>query len=122
RKTFPVVADGRLEGFIDTSALARFPRQEWSRHMIGEVMRHDLQAIAIAPDASALQALGKMRRTGSSRLLVTEGDRLVGIISLKDLLSFLHLRIELEGVDGDGGWPGCFRNGAAQRERLAQRR
>jgi Zn-dependent protease/CBS domain-containing protein len=102
RKTFPVVADGHLEGFIDTSALAQAPRPEWARHTIGEVMRHDIEAIAISPDADALQALGKMRRTGSSRLLVAEGDRLVGILSLKDLLSFLHLKIELEGVDGEG--------------------
>jgi CBS domain-containing protein len=37
-----------------------------------------------------------MQRTGSSRLLVTDGDRLVGILSLKDLLRFLDLKLELE--------------------------
>jgi CBS domain-containing protein len=37
-----------------------------------------------------------MQRSGSSRLLVTEGDRLVGIVSLKDLLRFLDLKLELE--------------------------
>ena len=68
-----------------------------NKHSVGEVMRHDLDAITIAPDADALQALGEMRRTGSGRLLVAEGDHLVGILSLKDLLSFLHLKIELEG-------------------------
>ena len=39
-----------------------------------------------------------MQRTGSSRLLVTEGDRLLGIVSLKDLLRFLDLKLELEGT------------------------
>jgi hypothetical protein len=34
--------------------------------------------------------------------LVAEGDRLVGILSLKDLLSFLYLKIELEGADAEG--------------------
>ena len=47
-----------------------------------------------------MEALGKMQRTGSSRLLVTEGDRLLGIVSLKDLLRFLNLKLELEGGDG----------------------
>jgi CBS domain-containing protein len=28
--------------------------------------------------------------------MVTEGDRLVGVITLKDLLKFLSLRMELE--------------------------
>jgi CBS domain-containing protein len=37
-----------------------------------------------------------MNRTGSSRLMVTDGNRLVGIISLKDLLKFLELKVELE--------------------------
>ena len=39
-----------------------------------------------------------MQHTGSSRLLVRDGDRLVGIVSLKDLLSFLNLKLELEDV------------------------
>jgi Zn-dependent protease/CBS domain-containing protein len=112
RKTFPVVSDGHLEGFIDTSALGEVSRQEWVRYTIGDVMRRDVEAITIAPDADALQALGKMRRTGSSRLLVVDGDRLVGIISLKDLLSFLHLKIELEVPNGEAlaapTWGACI--------------
>jgi hypothetical protein len=35
----------------------------------------------------------------SSRLLVIDGDHLVGIVSLKDLLRFLNLKLELE--DGE---------------------
>jgi CBS domain-containing protein len=37
-----------------------------------------------------------MQRTGSSRLLVIDGHRLVGIVSLKDLVRFLDLKLELE--------------------------
>jgi Zn-dependent protease/CBS domain-containing protein len=112
RKTFPVVADGHLKGFIDTSALGQVPRPEWARHTVGDVMRHDVESITIAPDADALQALGKMRQTGSSRLLAVEGDSLVGLISLKDLLSFLHLKIELEVPNGEAlagpTWGACI--------------
>ena len=39
----------------------------------------------------------KFRHSRSAgRLMVTEGDRLVGIVSLKDMLKFLSLRIELD--------------------------
>jgi Zn-dependent protease len=99
RKAFPVAGDGRVEGVVTTQALAKFPREEWDRHAVGEAMDRDVGAYSIAPSADALEALGKMQRTGSSRLLVTEGDRLVGIISLKDLLRFLELKIELEQQD-----------------------
>jgi len=101
-KAFPVVSDGHLEGCITTQALAEIPRAEWDRHTVGEVMSRDLQTITIAPDADALDALGRMRRTGSSRLLVAERGRLVGMVSLKDLLRFLSLKIELEDVGPRG--------------------
>lgn len=96
RKLFPVVSDGHLAGVIGTQALARYPRAEWERHTVAEVMKPDGEAQRIRPDTDALQALEQMRRAGTSRLLVTEGDRLVGVVSLTDLLGFLDLRLELE--------------------------
>jgi Zn-dependent protease/CBS domain-containing protein len=100
RKVFPVVSDGRLEGIITTRSLAPLSTEEWPEHSVGEFMERDLRAVSIAPDADALEALGQMQRTGSSRLLVTEAGQLVGILSLKDLLRFLDLKIELEGAEG----------------------
>jgi Zn-dependent protease/CBS domain-containing protein len=120
RKAFPVVSNGHLEGVITTQALMQIPRSEWDRHTVAEMMRHDVRALTVRPDADALVALAKMQRTGSSRLLVTEDDRLVGIISLKDLLRFLNLKLELDGtppVNGVGP-----NNGVEdQEEKLAQR-
>ena len=90
---------GRLhqhEGF------GKNPRGEWNLHTVSEVMEHDLKTFTIPPDADALEVLGKMQRSGAMRLLVAEGDRLVGIISLNDLLRFLNLKIELEGTADNG--------------------
>jgi len=67
-------------------------------------MEHDWKALGIAPD-DALKALAQMRSTGLSRLLVVEGERLVGIVSLKDLLRFIHLKLELEGEEGNDDRP-----------------
>jgi Zn-dependent protease/CBS domain-containing protein len=121
RKAFPVGSDGHLEGFISTQALADVPRAEWEQHTVGELMRHDLDAITIPAGAGALEALQKMRRIGSSRLLVTEGDRLVGIISLKDLLHFLSLKLELEGPDGPDSGAAAPRHGSTWSQTPAQR-
>jgi Zn-dependent protease/CBS domain-containing protein len=98
-RAFPVVDNGRLEGIITTQALSEIPRGEWSEHTVVERMISDLQAITIPANADALQALEKMQRTGSSRLLVTEDGRLLGIISHKDLLRFLNTKLELVGED-----------------------
>jgi CBS domain-containing protein len=97
-RAFPVASDGKLVGIITTQALNQVPRQEWAQHTIAEIMSTDLSAVTITADADALEALAKMRRAGSSRLLVTDGDRLLGLVSLKDLLHFLDLKLELENV------------------------
>jgi Zn-dependent protease/CBS domain-containing protein len=101
RKAFPVGAEGRLEGYVSTQALSEIARAEWDAHTVGEVMERDLKPVSIRPDDDALKALGKMQRTGLSRLLVVEDGRLVGIVSLKDLLRFLQLKLELEGDERD---------------------
>jgi len=40
-----------------------------------------------------------MSRTGNSRLLVVERDNLVGIITLKDMLKYLSLKMELKDLE-----------------------
>jgi CBS domain-containing protein len=44
-----------------------------------------------------MKALSVMSRTGNSRLMVVDKGRLVGVITLKDMLKFLDLKIDLEG-------------------------
>jgi Zn-dependent protease/CBS domain-containing protein len=95
-RAFPVAVDGKLVGVITTQALSHIPRSQWSEHSVGEVMSSNLRAVTIAANADALEALGKMQRVHSSRLLVVDGDQLLGIVSLKDLLRFLNLKLELE--------------------------
>lgn len=99
RKLFPVTSEGRLVGVISTQALTPFPRGEWDKRTVGEAMRLDVDTLSIAPNADAVQALGQMQRTGESRLLVMDHGDLVGIVSLKDLLKFLNLKLELEKVE-----------------------
>ncbi len=100
-RAFPVVADGHLQGLITTQMLDPYPRNEWSAHTVSEAMSTDLRAVTIRADADALAAFSKMQRSGSSRLLVLDGDQLVGLISVKDMLRFLDLKLELEETGDD---------------------
>jgi len=95
-KMYPVASNGHIEGVIGTQELGKYPQEEWPIHTVGEAMRHDVERLSIPVGADALEALTKMQRGGTGRLLVTDGDRLVGIVSLKDFLRFLDLKLELE--------------------------
>jgi Zn-dependent protease/CBS domain-containing protein len=98
-KSYPVLDGGRLIGVVTTRMLSEFPRDQWDFHTVGEVMKQDIGKLCIPPHTDALEAFERIQKTGSSRLFVTEGDHLVGIISLKDLVRFLQLKLELEGEE-----------------------
>jgi Zn-dependent protease/CBS domain-containing protein len=96
-KMFPVVEDtNRLIGCVTTKQVREIPREEWGQRRVGEVAIQCSPENTIGPQVDAMKALSIMSKTGASRLMVTEGNRLVGVIALKDLLKFFALKVELE--------------------------
>ena len=95
-KLFPVQDNGRLLGAISTDELRGVPRGEWPNRTVGAVTVPLSDATTVTPDTAALQALGRMRQTGRSRLLVVDDGHLAGVLSVRDLLDFLALKLELE--------------------------
>jgi Zn-dependent protease/CBS domain-containing protein len=95
-KMFPVKDDGRLVGCVTTRDIKEIPKEQWGRETVGQIAERCLPEATISPETDAVKALAIMNQTGLSRLLVAEDDRLVGILSLKDLLTFLSLKVELE--------------------------
>ncbi|MDQ6801505.1 MAG: CBS domain-containing protein [Acidobacteriota bacterium] len=95
-KMFPVLADGKLAGCVTTKDVSNLRREEWPRQTVGTIAGRCTEENSVPPTMDAVDALSRMNRTGASRLLVAENSRLVGILTLKDLLRFLSLKIELE--------------------------
>ncbi len=98
-KMFPVVKDEahHLAGCISTEQLKNIPREEWRQHSVQELMRPCSLDNTVTPDTNAVSALSKMRQSGLTRLLVVDKDRLLAIVTLRDLLDFLSLKLDLEG-------------------------
>jgi len=96
-KLYPVVdGSGRLDGCITTQQIKEVPREEWEQKRVGDLKNPCSVENTLSPDTDAVEALSLMNRTGASRLMVTENGRLVGVVTLKDMLKFLSLRIELD--------------------------
>lgn len=96
-KMYPVVRDGKLVGYLTTRDIKEVPKEKWSIQTAGEISKPYSLDNTIHPDTDATQALSLMNRTGNSRLMVVENDQLIGVITLKDLLQFFSLKMELEG-------------------------
>jgi CBS domain-containing protein len=93
---FPVVEDGRLVGCVSMHDIKRLPRERWSSTLVSAITQPCSAATAIAPDMDALAVFALINRTQNTRLLVTEGERLVGVVTLRDLLKFLSVKLDLE--------------------------
>jgi len=99
-KMFPVVADSdKLAGCVTTKEVKAIPKEEWKSKRVGDIAVSCSTQNTVAPDTDAVKALSQMHRSGASRLMVVDGNRLAGVVSLKDMLKFLSLKIEL----GDEG-------------------
>jgi Zn-dependent protease/CBS domain-containing protein len=98
-KMFPVMAGDKLVGCITTRQVKDIPREAWDRESIREVASPCSEENTISPGTDAIKALAMMNQSGVSRLLVVDHGRLVGLVTLKDLLDFFSLKVELEEQD-----------------------
>jgi CBS domain-containing protein len=78
---FPVVEGDRPLGLVGVEQVRKVPRDQWEATSVGQAM------VAVSPELSvdagedATKALSQMQRDGRGKLLVTDGTRLVGILS-----------------------------------------
>jgi Zn-dependent protease/CBS domain-containing protein len=99
-KLFPVVDGDRLLGCVTTRRIKELPHDEWDRQTVGAIASRCDESNTITPEDDAMKALARMNAGGASRLMVVDGDRLVGILTLKDLLGFFSLKVDLEEREG----------------------
>jgi len=95
-KLYPVVDQDRLMGCVTLARVKEVPREKWDWVRVQEIAEPCSEGNTISSDADAMDALSRMRRYRVSRLLVVDGGQLVGILSLKDLMAFLSMKVELE--------------------------
>ena len=95
-KIYPVTDQQRLVGCVTTRDIQKVPRDEWEHRTVGDVLAPCANENTTEPSADAMQTLSRMNQDSVSRMMVVQNDRLEGIVSLKDLLKFISLKVELE--------------------------
>ena len=101
-KMFPVVDDLELLGSVSIDSIKNIPREEWNNRTVREVMQPCSDANTVPAAMETEKLLTAMVQPGrQARYMVVDGDKLVGIISLKDVLELIALKMEIEPPGAD---------------------
>jgi len=99
-KMYPMTDNGDLLGCVHTDRIKSLPRDEWPDRTARDIAASCDDRNTISHRADAMDAMTKMNREGVSRLIVIDdGGHLVGILTLKALMAFLSLKIDLESEE-----------------------
>lgn len=90
----PVVAGDVLIGYANTAAVRSIDKANRPSTPVADIMQAVRADHTVAPDAPLNAVFKRMASSSRRKLMVVEGQRLVGVISLSDLMH--HLAVEQE--------------------------
>lgn len=93
---FPVVDDGEPRGLITLSDVKAVPKEHWDEITVGERMHSLSSGVTVDHDAPLTDALERMQRSGTGRLLVMSDGKAEGMLSREGLLRFVQIRNVLD--------------------------
>lgn len=91
----PVLSGDRLLGYVDTTGAQSIERSEWGRRRVADILVQAGPENTAAPGTSLDQVFERIGAMPRRKLMVVEGQRLVGVISLSDLMHHLVLEQEI---------------------------
>jgi Zn-dependent protease/CBS domain-containing protein len=95
---FPVTDGQRLVGCISTNELKGLSADQWGKRAVAELMVPCSSENSIDAGDDALRALALMNRTGHHRLLVKDGNHVIGVLTHRDMLRFLFLKLKIDSA------------------------
>ena len=89
--TYPVVEDGRAVGLLPFRCVAQVPRGEWDDRSVAECMLPRERVPVLDEEETLTDALAELGESEVGRGLVVDGDRLVGFLSITDVVRALEV-------------------------------
>ena len=84
--------DGRLRGLLTVEEVQAVPTALWMWRRVDQVMRPVSPSLVVASGAPVIQAMERMERDGWDRLVVMDGEQIVGLVTQSAIVHFLQLR------------------------------
>jgi Zn-dependent protease len=96
--SFPVVNDGgQLLGMVSIKQVKDVPKDSWHEKRVGDIMVKASEIQLLSPDDEVLNAFNLLMRNELGRIPIVDGEKLVGIISRRDVMTFLMIKSDLGG-------------------------
>ena len=92
----PVLDGEHLLGYVDTALAQKVGRIEWPRTLIGDVYIAVSDTNTISPETPTQTLMDKIAKSGQRKFLVSDGNTLLGVITLADLTTYLAISQGLE--------------------------
>jgi Zn-dependent protease len=93
----PVCEGDHVLGHVDGQAIQKIDRENWPTTHVADVFTPEDSALCIPPDMLTERLIQKMMQTGQRKFMVAEQQRLLGVITLSDLLSYLSVVHDIGG-------------------------
>ena len=92
---YPVVQGDRLLGIVTMSSVRSIPREKRELEKVSQAMVPFERIVTISPTASAADAMQKIAQANVGRLLVTDGPKILGVVTRGDLMKTIQTRQDL---------------------------
>ena len=89
RRWVPVVENDQYKGLLSIADIALVSQEGWPTMVCGDVARTDVKAAAL--DVSVADASAMIRRSGAGAVAVVDGDKVVGVVTLRDVANVERL-------------------------------
>ncbi len=89
---FPVIDRGKFLGILTLKEVKNVPREDWGRVKVSEVFVPHEKRWEISPDADVTKALELMIKEDKGRIVVTEGDKIIGLITRNGIARYVQIK------------------------------
>jgi Zn-dependent protease/predicted transcriptional regulator len=96
---FPVGRDHDIEGLVSLRQVRALAPEDRRRRTVREVMQPAEPGIRVSASAPIADALKRMVDSDNGRLLVTDGSKIVGLVTRTGITRFIQMRAELAGEE-----------------------
>lgn len=94
--SFPILENDTVLGLITFHDIKEIPRENWPNINAKEAMKAIDNSLIISKDEDVTQALAKLANNGLGRALVIENNKLIGIISQRDIMRLFEFKTEID--------------------------